>query len=80
MYLHIVEPKTAQQFVARTTEPERMMIRSANPDRLEYLRQNDFSSDGPLTPESMVEAQAIIRTNFTKASEGVWWEKQTWNW
>ena len=80
MFLHTIEPKNAAQVIARTTEPERIALRAANDDRLEYLRQTIFASDGPPTQETMQSVRQILRDNFVKASEGVWWEKQTWNW
>jgi hypothetical protein len=80
MFLHTVEPKNAAQVIARTTEPERIQLRMANDDRLDYMRQTTFASDGPPTMETMVQVRETLLANFIKASEGTWWEKQTWNW
>ena len=79
MFLHTVEPKTAQQLVGRLTEVERILIRRATPDGLEHLRTAAFASDGPVTPEAMTEVKRILDEQFAEASSRTnWWHSQPW--
>lgn len=66
--LTIATPKTANAFIARMTEVEKMLVRgAANQDRLEYLRQNDFAVD-MLTPEVMAEAKTKLMDKYSEGS------------
>lgn len=78
MYLHTVAPKTAELFVARLRETEKIGIRMANEGALEHLRQTVFAAD-MISPEVMVEAKALVDAKFKELSAGPWWEKQLWN-
>lgn len=60
----IVEPKTAEQLLARLTRVEKLRIRAATPDGLEYIRQVDCASDGPPSVEAMLEVQRSLNESY----------------
>ena len=69
MYLHIAEPKSADIFIGRMRETEKMAIRMAsNPDALEYLRTVEFAVD-MLTPEVMTEVKTRLDAEFKAAGQ-----------
>ncbi len=79
MHLHVVEPKTAEQLYNRLREIEKIQIRAASADGLEYLRTRDFASDGPVSPEVMQEVAARCHkdmADMTKAASR--WQTTTW--
>lgn len=64
MHLHFHKPATAAQLLARLTEVERSLIRAAaNDDRLEYLRQVNFASDG-IGETDMKEVRDTLMTQY----------------
>lgn len=68
MSFQIVAPKTAPQLLSRLTEVERSMIRgSTNPDRLEYLRQVHFASDG-INEADMALVRETLIADFVRNS------------
>lgn len=67
MPLHLAQPKTADQLLARLTEVEKTRIRSANPDRLEYLRLVTHLVDN-ISAEAMAKVQQVL--NATYKAEG----------
>lgn len=78
MYLHTAEPKTAEQFIARLRETEKIAIRGAsNPDRLEWLRQNDFAYD-MMSAEEMQRAYDLLIAAFKVNSAKNGFEEATW--
>lgn len=79
MPLHTVEPKTAEQLYNRLRETEKIAIRAASPDRLEYLRTNDFLSDGPVSPEAIQEVQDRLSREMAEfTARANWWENTVW--
>ncbi len=70
--------KTADQLIVRLRETERIQIRAASPDRLEYLRQNDLASDGPITAEAMIEVKQKLDAHYAEFDTKRWWQTQTW--
>jgi hypothetical protein len=78
MYLHTAEPKTADLFIGRLREIEKINIRKANEGELEHMRQTIFLSDG-ITEDVMAEVKQRLDAGYRSGSEGEWWEKQTWN-
>ena len=80
MYLHTVEPKTAEELFNRLRETEKIMIRAANTqERLDYIRTHDFASDGPVSVQDMSEVKRRLDEEMTVASQSNWWVTQTWN-
>lgn len=63
--------KNAPQLLARLSESERITIRAANPDRLEFLRTTEFASDGPVSAETMAEVKAAVDAAFA-AYDATW--------
>lgn len=78
MYLHTATEKTADAFIARLREVERMNIRMANEGTLEHLRQTTFAYD-MLTPEVMAEVKQKLHAQFAELSSGPWWAKRAQN-
>jgi hypothetical protein len=80
MHLHTVEPKTADQLIGRLREIERIAIRGANtPERLEFLRTNDFRSDGPVSVETMNEVKRRVDADMAEFTQRAnWWEGTVW--
>ena len=78
MYLHTVAPKTADLFIGRLREIEKIQIRMANEGALEHLRQTVFLADN-ISPEVMAEVKVRLMEDFAKLSAAPWWEKQVWN-
>ena len=78
MHLQFATPKTAALLIGRLRETEKIEIRRASPDRLEFLRTHDFLSDG-VTPEVMAEVKAKLDADFTEFGKGEFWAAQTWN-
>lgn len=79
MYLHTVtDPKPRDLFIGRLRETEKIEIRRASPDHLEFLRTHDFLSDN-VTPEVMAEVKAVLDAEHTEFGKGQFWIKQTWN-
>ena len=70
--------KNTAQLLARLTEGERINIRAASPERLEFLRTTAFASDGPVTPETLAEVKAVLDVNFDAFDHLPWWQTQTW--
>lgn len=65
-HFKIVEPRKAEQLYVRITAPERSEILASNLDRLEYIRQTDFASDGPPTIEEMLRLQDMLNKDYAK--------------
>lgn len=61
---------TAERFIGRMSESEKISVRHANDDRLEYLRQTSFIVDR-LSETEMKRARGILHADFVKASEGL---------
>lgn len=80
MHLHTVEPKTAEQLYNRLRETEKIAIRGASPDRLEFLRQHDFASDGPVSVQDMqIVKDRLDREMAEFTAQPTWWGTQTWD-
>ena len=70
--------KNTAQLLARLTEGERIGIRAASPERLEFLRTTAFASDGPVTPETLAEVKKILDAEYKTFDTKPWWQSQTW--
>jgi hypothetical protein len=64
MYFEISKPKTANEFLNRLNDGEKIQIRMASRDRLEHMRVNDFASDGPMPEEVLYAAQQTLLNRF----------------
>ncbi len=79
MHLHIAEPKTTQQFLARLTAVERIKIRRASEAGLESMLYTDFPSD-MITAEQLKEAAAILHKEYAEFTQNPnWWAGSTRN-
>lgn len=58
---HIAIKKNPAQLLARLTEVERSMIRAANDDRLEYLRQTSHASDGISEADMKIVRDTLLK-------------------
>jgi hypothetical protein len=68
MYFQIIKPKTANEFLNRLSDVEKIQIRMASRDRLEHMRVNDFASDGPMTEETLLVVQQTLLNRFKAES------------
>lgn len=75
--MNTATPKTATELLNRLNESERIRIRSANPDRLEWLRNNDFLGDN-ISSEEMIKVQQSLNSSFMEFETKKWWVTQTW--
>jgi hypothetical protein len=66
IFMHLATPKNSTQLLARLHENERILIRSATVDRLNYLRLNNFVADGPVTIETMLAVKSVLNDDFAK--------------
>lgn len=64
--------KTAEHFVARLTEVEKMSIRRANEDQMHWLfynmHQHEFDLDSPESLLTFLSTKSIIDQNFADIS------------
>ena len=70
--------KNADQLIARLRETERIQIRAATPDCLDFLRQNDLASDGPVSQDVMIEVKRKLDSEYAEFDTKRWWQTQTW--
>ena len=78
MYLHTAEPKSAELFIGRLRETEKIAIRGAtNPDRLEWLRQNEFAYD-MISADELQRAQTLLNASFKVESVKAGFDGPTW--
>jgi hypothetical protein len=70
MYLQTATPKTAELFIGRLRETEKITIRAASSDaRLEYLLRAEFASD-MITLDVLKEAARLLHEESKIASAG----------
>lgn len=69
MPLHLAQPKTAEQLIARLTEVEKSRIRDANPDRLEYLRHVTHRVDNVSEIVMGIVQRALIKAYQDMSAE-----------
>lgn len=69
--------KNADQMIARMTEVEKIRVRGATPEALEYMRISQFLSDGP-SHGTMTKVKARLDAEYTTAFDAKWWDTQTW--
>jgi hypothetical protein len=78
LHLETLDPKNAQQLISRMREIEKIQLRAASPAAVEHMRVQNFGSDGPPSLEVVQEAQQLLLAEYATASDGPFWERQTW--
>lgn len=72
MFFEIVSPSTAQQMLARLSEPEKIQIRMLqNEAQLDSFRHEFLKADGPPSLDTMKEVHASLMESFKQKTNFV---------
>jgi hypothetical protein len=78
MYLHTIEPRTAQSIFARLLPREKIELRMATPAGIEHMAATMYASDLPgLSHQDatacLTQVRQLCMAEFSEISIGPWW-------